>query len=408
MHALVQKFASRYLGKITQGALHVRYKDGTSQHYGDPEAQPIDLRIHHNRFFTRIMLYGDIGFAESYMDGDFDADDLEGLIRLAIENSKVLGALSGDEKRFRLSNLLPLSNRIHHLMRRNSRTRARKNIAQHYDLSNDFFALMLDHTMMYSGAVFAHAHEPLHVAQERKIRLMADRLRLRPGSRVLEIGSGWGAMALHLAKERGVEVVSLTLSKEQKALCEARFRAHDVAGAAEVLLCDYRDMQGSFDAIIAVEMFEAVGQEYFAAFFTKCEALLKPHGVMAMQVITMPDHRYERYAKGVDFIQKYIFPGGHLPSLARILHTTQRHTRLELLEMQEFTEDYALTLRLWRENFEAKIDKVKTLGFDETFIRMWRLYLCYCEAAFATRQIHLVQLAFSRDNNVSLHNKVAA
>ncbi|OYY55086.1 MAG: cyclopropane-fatty-acyl-phospholipid synthase, partial [Sulfurovum sp. 28-43-6] len=352
--------------------------------------------------------YGDIGFSESYMDGDFEASDLPALITLFLNNSKTLAIKSEDKNANRLVNLLPQFNKIKHWMRKNSKTRSQKNISEHYDLSNDFFSLMLDETMMYSSAVFKKPDESLHEAQKRKIALLADKLRIQKGAKVLEIGSGWGAMAIHLAKERDCDVTTVTLSKEQKALCEERFKKEEIEKQVEVLLKDYRDLEGTFDAIIAVEMFEAVGKEYFDVFFKKCESLLKPSGVLVMQIITMPDQRYAAYAKGTDFIQKYIFPGGHLPSLAKILETTSSHTRLNLLHMEEYTEDYAKTIQLWHEAFLQKLDEVKKLGFDDYFIRMWKMYLSYCEAAFVTRNINLVQVAFTRDQNTHLNKGLVA
>lgn len=232
---------------------------------------------------------------------------------------------------------------------------------------------------------------------------MAKKLRIQKGAKVLEIGSGWGAMAAYLAKEMECDVTTVTLSTEQKALCHERFKLEDVEDKVDVLLKDYRDLEGSFDAIISIEMFEAVGEEYFDIFFKKCESLLKPEGVIAMQVITIPDQRYQAYKNSTDFIQKYIFPGGHLPSVSKILDVTSKHTRLNLIHMEEFAEDYAKTLRIWNENFHNKLEEVKALGFDEYFIRMWRMYLNYCEAAFITRNIGLVQLVFSRDQNMQLN-----
>jgi len=257
--------------------------------------------------------------------------------------------------------------------------------------------------MMYSSAVFASSNDSLYEAQKRKIDTLAKKLRITKGSRVLEIGSGWGSMATHLAKEYGVNVTTLTLSQEQLNHAKERFKEHGVEEMIDILLQDYRDAQGQYDAIIAVEMFEAVGREYFDVFFTKCESLLSPKGVIAMQIITIPDQRYDAYCRGTDFIQKYIFPGGHLPSVSKLLETTSRHTRLNLLHMEEFTEDYAKTLRLWNDNFHAQLQEVKKLGFDEYFIRMWRLYLTYCEAGFLTRNINLVQVVFTRDGNTHLN-----
>jgi cyclopropane-fatty-acyl-phospholipid synthase len=408
MKVLWNKLGDKYLNGIEHGTLHVTFSNGKKRTYGNGEEPKTDLTIHKSRFFKRLALYGDIGFAESYMDGDFETSDLTALITLGLINSKTLATKSEDREHNRFVNLLPQFNKIKHWMRKNSKTQSKKNISEHYDLSNDFFELMLDETMMYSSAVFEHPEESLHTAQKRKIKLLADKLRLKPGAKVLEIGSGWGAMAIHLAKEKQCEVTTVTLSKEQKALCEKRFQKEEVEKQVEILLKDYRDLEGTFDAIIAVEMFEAVGKEYFDIFFKKCESLLKPSGVLVMQIITMPDQRYDAYSKGTDFIQKYIFPGGHLPSVGKILQTTTTHTRLNLLHMEEFTEDYAKTLRLWHDAFLEKLDKVKNLGFDDYFIRMWKMYLNYCEAAFITRNINLVQVVFSRDQNMYLNKGLVA
>jgi cyclopropane-fatty-acyl-phospholipid synthase len=397
------RVGDRFFSKIVQGEMRVHYPNGEVRVYGNNEAPYVEMTIHSSDFFRRLVLYGDIGFAESYMDGDFDTNHLRELVALGLINSQQLGIKSEDQGRGKLTNIFPIFNRIRHLMRRNSKTKAQKNIAQHYDLSNDFFKLMLDDTMMYSSALFGSRTEDLYSAQRRKIEHLAQKLRITKGSKVLEIGSGWGAMALYLAKEMGVEVTTVTLSHEQKSLCHERFHLEEVEDKIDILLQDYRDLEGSFDAIISIEMFEAVGAEYFDTFFKKCETLLKPHGVLAMQVITIPDQRYDAYSKGTDFIQKYIFPGGHLPSVSRLLEVTTHHTRLNLIHMEEFAEDYAKTLRHWEENFTSQLDKVKALGFDDYFIRMWRMYLHYCEAAFMTRNIGLVQMVFSRDQNMQLN-----
>lgn len=398
-----EKFGYGFLSKIEKGTLEVVFSNGKKEIFGDSFNPKATLYIKNNNFFKKVMLYGDIGFAESYMDEDFETNNLTNLISIALLNSNKLGSLSSDEKNNKLINLLPQFNRIKHILRKNSKNNSRKNISEHYDLSNDFFKLFLDDTMMYSSAVFENKDEDLFEAQKRKISLLAQKLRIDENSHVLEIGSGWGSMALHLAKERKCKVTTVTLSKEQKTLCLKRFKEEKIEDAIEILLKDYRDLDGKYDAIIAVEMFEAVGREYFDVFFKKCQELLKPSGVLAMQVITMPDCRYEHYCKSTDFIQKYIFPGGHLPSVGKILDVTSKHTRLNLLHMEEFTEDYAKTLNIWHENFINKLAEVKKLGFDNYFIRMWKMYLNYCEAAFITRNINLVQLVFSRDQNIYLN-----
>lgn len=408
MQKLWNKFGDNFFSKIKKGTLEVVYKDGTIKLYGEKNvAEKITLEIYNNRFFSRTLLYGDIGFCESFIDKDFETSNLTKLIELALLNAKYLGTTSENEKN-KLINLMPIFNKIKHSLRKNSKTNSRKNISAHYDLSNEFYKLMLDETMMYSSAVFSHKNQDLYEAQKNKLERLSSKLNLKEGSKVLEIGSGWGAMALHLANDKGCDVTTVTLSVEQKKLCENRFKEHNVEDKIDILLKDYRDLNGKFDAIIAVEMFEAVGREYFHIFFKKCQELLKPNGVLVLQVITMPDQRYEAYSKGTDFIQKYIFPGGHLPSISKILEVTSKHTRLNLNHLEEFTEDYAKTLNIWHENFEKKLEEVKRLGFDEYFIRMWKMYLNYCEAAFLTRNINLHQLVFTRDQNIDLNKGLIA
>ena len=408
MKGFWNRLGDKYLQKVELGTLEVEYPNGSIMVYGNNDTPRVKVKINSSSFFRRLAFYGDIGFAESYMDGDFDTDSLTELIKLSLINSKNLGVKSEDYKENRFSNFMPNMNRIKHLMRKNSKTRSKKNISEHYDLSNDFFKLMLDETMMYSSAVFGSHEESLYDAQKRKIEHLAKKLRIKPGAKVLEIGSGWGAVAVHLAKDLGCDVTTVTLSSEQKDFCHDRFRLENVEDKIDILLKDYRDIEGTYDAIISVEMFEAVGAEYFDVFFKKCESLLKPSGVLAMQVITIPDQRYDAYSKSTDFIQKYIFPGGHLPSVSKVLSITTSNTRLNLLHMEEFSEDYAKTLRLWDANFSTKLDEVKALGFDEYFIRMWKMYLNYCEAAFTTRNIGLVQMVFSRDQNINLNRGLVA
>lgn len=408
MKKLWNKFADNFFYKIKIGTLEVIFKDKTTKLYGEKKLEDkITLEIYNNRFFIKTVLYGDIGFAESFIDRDFETSNLTKLIELALLNAKYLGTTSENEKN-KLINLMPFFNRFKHSLRRNSKTNARKNISAHYDLSNDFYKLMLDKTMMYSSAVFENKDQDLYDAQKNKLEKLSSKLNLKDGSKVLEIGSGWGAMAIHLAKDKKCDVTTVTLSVEQKKLCEERFKKEGVEDKIDILLKDYRDLKGEFDAIIAVEMFEAVGREYFHIFFKKCQELLKPGGVLVLQVITIPDQRYKAYSKGSDFIQKYIFPGGHLPSILKILETTSKHTRLNLNHLEEFTEDYAKTLNIWHENFENHLDEVKKLGFDDYFIRMWKIYLNYCEAGFLTRNINLHQLVFTRDQNIYLNKGLIA
>ena len=408
MKKLWNKFSDNFFSKIKIGTLEVIFKDKTTKLYGEKNLEDkITLEIYNNRFFIKTVLYGDIGFAESFIDRDFETSNLTKLIELALLNAKYLGTTSENEKN-KLINLMPFFNRFKHSLRRNSKTNARKNISAHYDLSNDFYKLMLDKTMMYSSAVFENKDQDLYDAQKNKLEKLSSKLNIKDGSKVLEIGSGWGAMAIHLAKDKKCDVTTVTLSVEQKKLCKERFKKEGVEDKIDILLKDYRDLKGEFDAIIAVEMFEAVGREYFHIFFKKCQELLKPSGVLVLQVITIPDQRYKAYSKGSDFIQKYIFPGGHLPSILKILETTSKHTRLNLNHLEEFTEHYAKTLNIWHENFENNLDEVKKLGFDDYFIRMWKMYLNYCEAGFLTRNINLHQLVFTRDQNIDLNKGLIA
>src|SRR5574344_42666 len=408
MKKLWNKFADNFFSKIKIGTLEVIFKDKTTKLYGEKKLEDkITLEIYNNRFFIKTVLYGDIGFAESFIDRDFETSNLTKLIELALLNAKYLGTTSENEKN-KLINLMPFFNRFKHSLRRNSKTNARKNISAHYDLSNDFYKLMLDKTMMYSSAVFENKDQDLYDAQKNKLEKLSSKLNLKDGSKVLEIGSGWGAMAIHLAKDKKCDVTTVTLSVEQKKLWEERFKKENVENKIDILLKDYRDLKGEFDAIIAVEMFEAVGREYFHIFFKKCQELLKPSGVLVLQVITIPDQRYKAYSKGSDFIQKYIFPGGHLPSILKLLETTSKQTRLNLNHLEEFTEHYAKTLNIWHENFENNLDEVKKLGFDDYFIRMWKMYLNYCEAGFITRNINLHQLVFTRDQNIYLNKGLIA
>lgn len=397
MKPLWNALGKRFLTRIKKGSLSVTFPNGEVKHYGEENATSIHLHVKHPNFFKRLFLYGDIGFAESYMDEEFECDDLQGLIALAIANASSLGTLSEHEKKVPWYNLLPHFNRVRHTLRHNSKTRAAKNISEHYDLSNGFFSLMLDKSMMYSAALFKGEEESLYDAQIRKMEHLAQKLNLKKGMRVLEIGSGWGSMASYLASHYGVHVTTLTLSAEQLKHAKERFKTDGVEGQIDILLQDYRDAQGVFDAIISIEMFEAVGREYFDLFFKKCQSLLSPQGMLVMQIITMPDHRYDAYCKGTDFIQKYIFPGGHLPSVAKLREVTHQHTDFSLCHIETFGFHYAKTLRIWSDNFHQKLDNVKQLGFDGYFIRMWKMYLAYCEAAFLSSSIDLVQVVFARN-----------
>lgn len=365
------------------------------------------LRVRRPAFFSKCVLSGDIGFAESYLDGDWSTPDLSSLLAWFLLNIEQAPTLSGSSKNTLRSfplNWLRLVNRLRHLLRPNSRALARRNIAEHYDLSNEFFALFLDPSLMYSSARWPAGAPQLSLedAQREKNDALCRSLRLQPADRVLEIGSGWGGWCIHAATTYGCRVTTLTLSKQQYDLTRARIDAAGLSARIEVRLEDFRDHAGRYDKVVSIEMMEALGHDYLPAYCDALARFLKPGGLLALQFITCPESRYEQLRKGVDFIQKHIFPGSLLLSLNRVNQQLARAGGFQLHHLEDFGPDYARTLRQWRDTFESKHDAVFALGFDERFIRKWRYYLCYCEAAFAMRNISVVQTLHTRANNLAL------
>jgi cyclopropane-fatty-acyl-phospholipid synthase len=286
--------------------------------------------------------------------------------------------------------------RAGHWISRNTREGSRKNIAAHYDLSNSLFKLFLDPTMMYSSAVFEDESQSLESASIAKLDRICQSLSLRPTDHLVEIGTGWGGMALHAAKNYGCHVTTTTISKEQHAMASQRIQEAGLQDRVTLLMTDYRDLAGQYDKLVSVEMIEAVGDEYLPTYFSTCDRLLKPGGKMLIQAITMPDQRYATYLKSVDFIQKYIFPGGCLPSVGAMQAAVSKGTGLRLTGLFDFAESYAITLRNWRERFFQRITEVRELGFDDRFIRMWEYYLCYCEGAFRERAVGVSHLVWDK------------
>lgn len=329
---------------------------------------------------------GDIGFAEGYMAGDWDTPDLAALLRLLIANrNQIEGAIYGHW-------LGRLVYRVKHLLNRNNRSNSRKNIHAHYDLGNAFYELWLDGTMNYSSAWFEGDHtRPMADAQKAKVRRALRMAKVQPGDRVLEIGCGWGALAEAATTEFGAHITGVTLSTEQLAFAKARMRWYGVEEQADLRLQDYRDIDdGPFDAVCSIEMIEAVGQEYWPTYFQTIARMLKPGGRACIQSITIDDAFFERYLRSTDFIQQYIFPGGCLPSPSEFRKQAQA-AGLQVIDELKFGPDYAETLRRWRESFMSQLDSVRTLKFDDRFIRLWAFYLAYCEAAFDEANIDVVQ-----------------
>lgn len=380
-----------HLKNITAGHLVIELPDGTSKHYGD-DSEPKRIQVNSLRFFKEIVLGGNIGFGESWTHNDWDSDDLTGVLELFIHNMESLkksGLTAAVATRF--------SHLIEHTCHRNTKEGSRRNIHAHYDLGNDFYHLFLDdETMMYSAAIFQSANEPLPDAQKRKIHRLADRADIRADHHVLEIGCGWGGFAIETAKKTGCKVTAITISEEQFKFAKERVNAEGLRERVGIVMCDYRDLQGTFDRIVSIEMLEAVGHAFYGTFFKTCDRLLKPGGRIALQVITIPDQRYDTYRANPDWIQKHIFPGGMLPSLTELSKAMTLHSSFTIEHLDNIGLDYAETLRRWRSAFEAQHDNLQELGYDETFQRKWIYYLCYCEAGFQTRFTNTLQLVLTR------------
>jgi len=357
------------------------------------------IRVVRQDFFRKCVLSGDIGFGESYVEGDWETESITDVIRWMILNVETNPAMSGSRLTGWSLNWLRAANRLWHRLRPNSLRGSRANIQAHYDLSNEFFKLFLDPSMTYSSAIFDTHEDNLERAQWHKYDRLCRKLKLKPTDHVLEIGCGWGGFAVHAAKHYGCRVTGLTISKEQLAYARERIAGEGLQSLVEIRFQDYRDLTGSFDKIVSIEMLEAVGHEYLPVFFAKCHEVLKPDGFLGLQVITSPDHRYEEFRKGVDWIQKHIFPGSLLPSIAAMNQAVHQTSDLVLHHLEDLAPHYAKTLSRWAKNLEARKADVLSLGFDEVFLRKWNYYFGYCEAAFAMRNIAVVQMVYTRPNN---------
>jgi len=391
------------LGKMTQGCLDLELPNGTRRTIGHPGAAvTANVRIVSPEFFKRCVLFGDVGFGEAYVDGEWDTDDITKVISWFILNVEHSPAMSGSVAKKWLINLLGWQNRVAHLLRPNSLTTSRRNISEHYDLGNDFYKLFLDPTMTYSSALFTAPGQTLTEAQTAKYDRLCRQLKLKPGEQVLEIGSGWGGFGLHAARHYGVHLTTVTISEEQFKYAGELFQREGLADRIEIKLQDYRLLTGKFDKIVSIEMLEAVGEAYLETYFAKCHELLKPEGLLALQMITCPDSRHDALRQGVDWIQKHIFPGSLLLSVHRVNQALRMTGDLFLHDLKDLGPSYAETLRRWRVAFNQNEAAVRTLNFDTRFIRKWNYYLSYCEAAFAMRNISVVQAVYTRPNNPTL------
>ncbi len=402
---IFKDFAMKQLFKrldgIPRGRLLV--EDGSQIHAFGASNELAEIKasiiIHDQAAYSDIAFGGSIGSAEAYMAGKWTSPNLVDLIRLMSINIEFLNAL--DDSRFLVKRL---AKKTFHWFNRNTESRSKENISAHYDLSNEFFALFLDPEMMYSSAVFETPLMDLDEAAVYKLDLVCRKLKLEPSDHLLEIGSGWGGMAIYAARHYGCRVTTTTISREQYQATCLKVEQASLSDRVTVLFEDYRNLEGSFDKIVSIEMIEAVGHEFYDKYFSMCSSLLNSDGLMLLQAITIPDQRYNDAIKSVDFIQRYIFPGGSLPSHGAIMTSVKQHTDMQMVDMHEIGGDYARTLSVWRERFMGRVKDVTAMGFDDQFVRMWNYYLSYCQGAFEERVIGTSQILLAkpdwRDTNI--------
>ncbi|MEE2783862.1 MAG: cyclopropane-fatty-acyl-phospholipid synthase family protein [Pseudomonadota bacterium] len=357
----------------------------------DTDALRAVVRVHHPQFYARILFSGTVGAGEAYADGQWDTDDLTAVVRVMVANQDALQGLDSGGSRW----VKHCLDKLVHMTKANTRTGSRKNIAAHYDLNNEFFRLWLDNRMMYSSAVFPEDDTDLETASQAKLQRLCEMLDLQPDEHLLEIGTGWGGLAIYAASQHGVRVTTTTISQAQFDEAQTRVKAAGLERRVEVLLEDYRDLQGQYDKIVSVEMVEAVGDEFVDGYFRKVESLLAPAGKFVMQAITIQDQRYTQALREVDFIKKHIFPGSFIPSVSRLVNAAGRTDALILSELRDIGVDYAKTLRCWSKRFTDCSEQLATMGFDERFQRLWQFYFSYCEGGFRERAISDVQVVFN-------------
>jgi len=383
----------KHLGTMQRGQLVIK-ENGEKTVYGDQSDNVglvAELTIVNIDTYSSLALNGVIGAGESYMEGHWTSPDLVKVIRFFVVNMQTLDAMDGE--RTWLSRMgMWLLDRVN----RNTIARAQKNISAHYDLGNDFFSLFLDQTMMYSSAVFADETISLYDASNAKLETICQQLKLNANDHLVEIGTGWGGMAIYAAQHYGCRVTTTTISQEQFDFATQRVNDLGLNDQVTVLMQDYRKLTGRYDKLVSIEMIEAVGRQYFSEYFSRCADLLKPDGLMLIQAITIADQRYDQATKAVDFIQRYIFPGGCLPSVNIIGHHVASNTDMMIISLSDIGRDYAITLERWREQFLEKLETVRSQGFDERFIRMWEYYLCYCEGGFRERVISTAQIVMAK------------
>jgi cyclopropane-fatty-acyl-phospholipid synthase len=379
------------LAKLQHGALTVQ-EDDQCWHFGEARPQASSkatLVIKQPAAYLSLVRAGEVGAGEAYIQGMWDSPDLVALIRLFAANMAIVRNM---QPAFWQS----IGQKMFHWLRRNSKARAKTNIAAHYDLSNDFFRLFLDNTMAYSSGIFLHKTATLEQASLAKFRRICEQLQLQATDHLLEIGTGWGGLAIFAAKHYGCRVTTTTISHQQYSHAKDWVAREGLQDRITLLEQDYRDLGGQYDKLVSIEMIEAVGAEFYPRYFAQCSQLLKPHGLMMLQAITISDQRYQHSLHSTDFIKRYIFPGGQLPCNAAITQQVALHTDMQLINLHDISLDYAHTLQAWRERFHQQYAAVRQLGYDDSFIRMWQYYFCYCEAGFLERVIHTGQFLLAK------------
>ena len=392
---LGRKLLLERLAKLTDG--EVRIQDGGDTHrFGQRTARcPLTATIvvQHPQFYTEAAFGGTTGAGEAYIRDLWRCDDLTALVRIMVVNRDVLVDLETGWVRTQA-----VVRRALHWINRNTKSGSARNIAAHYDLGNDLYKLMLDETMAYSCGIFQHEEASLQEASVAKFDAACRKLALTPSDHLVEIGTGWGGLAIHAAEHYGCRVTTTTISREQFEFAREKVAARGLSDRITLLFEDYRDLKGQYDKLVSIEMIEAVGAKYLDTYFARCSALLKPTGAMLLQAITMQDQFYKRALKSVDYIQRYIFPGSFIPSVAAISASLSRATDLKVFNLEDIGPHYARTLRLWRERFFANLPQVRRLGYPDSFNRLWEFYLCYCEGGFAERQLGDVQMLLTKPN----------
>jgi len=384
------------LSGIDQGSLEVVESGEIHRFGGTGQRADLAARVEvlHPQFWADAVFGGSTGAGEAYIHGLWRCNDLTALVRMFVANREVLEGVDGGT-----SFLTELGRRAGHWVNRNSKAGSRRNIQAHYDLGNDMFRLFLDPTMNYSCGIFEHEGATMEEASVAKMDALCRKLDLRPTDHLVEIGTGWGGLAIHAATRYGCRVTTTTISREQHALAAERVRAAGLQDRVTLLLEDYRDLTGTYDKLVSVEMIEAVGHHYLDQYFATCSSLLKPDGLMALQAITIADAHYEDALKSVDFIKRFVFPGSFIPSVSAMTGSVARSTDMKLVHLQDIGPHYATTLAKWRERFFDNAAAVRALGYPESFLRLWEFYLCYCEGGFLERHIGDVQMVLAKPGN---------